>query len=583
MSPPPPSQSSSSSLTPTSSVVPGPAREPEETPFAPARVEELLRLVVKAARAQQLYLPNNPVYQSAIDAARAAFAPIWSECSDLTLTVAETALTWYGHSVHGDGTKSSDNLPWLFYKDGVRELKLLPGFEDAELVKLLEVIKRARKGSPDEDDMVTMLWESDFSQLVYRYVELLSEGGGEGLADGATMETASPDAVRAGVEQAVTESSQPSGVVNMADFDSTLYFLDPGEIEYLQDEIAVEYKTDLRGKVVCSLLDIFEQQADPTVRHEVLENLGTILVYLLTSGDFRGVADLLREAQVAASRANDVTGEQKKELAQLPDRLSTAEALSQLLHALDEAPTLPPADDLSLLFDELRPAALGTVFHWLAHSRNERLHPILGAAAERLASANTAELVRLIQAPDAVVALEAIRRAGTLKTQAAVLALGKVVADGDLPRRQAAVHALTEIGSAGALQALERAIEDDDRDVRITAIKALSARAYRPVIPRLESIIKGRAIRDADTTEKKEFYEAYGALAGDGAVGYLDSVLNGKGFLGRREDPELRACAAFGLGRVGTARAREALQRSADEREIVVRNAVGRALRGGGQ
>jgi hypothetical protein len=60
-------------------------------------------------------------------------------------------------------------------------------------------------------------------------------------------------------------------------------------------------------------------------------------------------------------------------------------------------------------------------------------------------------------------------------------------------------------------------------------------------------------------------------------------VLNGKGFLGRREDPEIRACAAFGLGRVGSARARDALQKSVDEREIVVRNAVGRALRGGGQ
>jgi HEAT repeat protein len=565
--------------------VAGPAREPEreDPPFAPAPIEELLRLVVKAARAQQLYLPNNPVYQSAVDAARAAFAPIWRECAELTLTVTETELQWYGVPVHGDGTKSSDNLPWLFFKDGLRELKLLPGFEQDELVKFLDVLKRARKAAADEDDLVTMLWEADFAQLVYRYVELLGEGGGEGLADGSEMQPASPDQVRAGLHAPATESSQPSGVVNMADFDSTLYFLDPGEIEYLQDEIALEYKTDLRGKVVCSLLDIFEQQPDPTVRHEVLENLGTILVYLLTSGDFRGVADLLREAQLAAGRAVEVTAEQKRELAQLPDRLSAPEALSQLLHALDETPTLPAAEDLALLFDELRPAALGTVFHWLARSRNERLRPMLGAAAERLASANTAELVRLIQAPDPEVALEAIRRAGTLKTQAAVLALGKVIAEGDLPRRQAAVQALTEIGSAGALQALERAIEDADRDVRITAVRALSARAYRPVTQRLEGIVKGRSIRDADTTEKKEFFEAYGVLAGDAAVPYLDSLLNGKGFLGRREDPEIRACAAFGLGRVASARARDALQKSNDEREIVVRNAVARALRGSGQ
>ena len=572
-------------MTSPPSAVAGPAREPEreDPPFAPAPIEDLLKLLVKASRAQQLYLPNNPVYQAALEAVRAAFAAVWRETPELALSVAETQLTWYGVAVHGDGTKSSDNLPWIFYKDGVRELKFLPDFEGEELVKFLEVVKRARKGSPDEDDLVTMLWESDFSLLLYRYVELLGEGGGgDGLEDGSPVAEVQPGQVRAGLQEAVTEASQPSGVVNMADFDSTLYFLDPKEIEYLQDEIAREYETDLRGKVVCSLLDIFEQQTDSTVRREVMENLGTLLVNLLTSGHFRGVADLLREAQAAAQRATDITEEQRQELAMLPDRLSGAEALSQLLHALDEAPTLPPADELRLLFDELRPSALGTVFHWLASSRNERLQQLLGAAAERLASANTAELVRLIGAPDADVALEAISRAGSLKTQAAVLALGKVVVEGDLPRRQAAVQALSSIGSAGALQGLERAIEDADRDVRITAVRALSARAYRPVTSRLESIVKSRAIREADTTEKKEFFEAYGALAGDAAVPYLDSVLNGKGFLGRREDPEVRACAAFGLGKIGSAKAMEALRKSADEKEIVVRNAAARALRGGG-
>jgi hypothetical protein len=63
-------------------------------------------------------------------------------------------------------------------------------------------------------------------------------------------------------------------------------------------------------------------------------------------------------------------------------------------------------------------------------------------------------------------------------------------------------------------------------------------------------------------------------------IGFLDSILNGKGFLGRREDPEIRACAAMALGRVKTAKAIEALRKASDEKEIVVRNAVNKALRG---
>ena len=58
--------------------------------------------------------------------------------------------------------------PWLFYKDGVRELTLVEGFEETEVVKLLEIIQRARKATADDDDLVTMLWEADFAFLKYR-------------------------------------------------------------------------------------------------------------------------------------------------------------------------------------------------------------------------------------------------------------------------------------------------------------------------------------------------------------------------------------------------------------------------------
>jgi HEAT repeat protein len=46
-----------------------------------------------------------------------------------------------------------------------------------------------------------------------------------------------------------------------------------------------------------------------------------------------------------------------------------------------------------------------------------------------------------------------------------------------------------------------------------------------------------------------------------------------------KERPEVRACAAMALGKIKTAEARELLQRAADDKELVVRNAVSRAMR----
>jgi hypothetical protein len=332
--------------------------------------------------------------------------------------------------------------------------------------------------------------------------------------------------------------------------------------------------------VTSTLLDIFEQQTKAEIRLEILEILDSTLVNLLATGHFRGVAHLLREVQTTTQRAPELSAEHKRALIELPVRLSAPESLGQLLQSLDDAAELPPQAELMELFDQLRPIALGTVLSWLRRMHNPKVRPLLEAAAERLASLNTSELVRLILAQEREVALEAIRRAGALKTPAAVQSLSKVLSGQDVELRQVTVHALTEIGSPSALQALERGVEDADREVRISTVRAFTARTYRLVLPRIDAVVKGKAIREADLTEKMAFFEAFGTLSGEGGVEYLDSVLNGKGFLGRREDSELRACAAIALGRISSPKATEVLRKASSEKDVVVRNAVNRALRG---
>lgn len=550
-----------------------------ELPFPPAPIEELLRLFVKAIRAHQLYLPNNPVYKGAIDAVRAAFAPIWQNADDFALTFAETEIRWFGRAVMVEPTKSADSLPWTFFKDGVREVQFSKGFEQEELVRLFDILQRVRKASPDEDDLLTLLWQADFANLRYRYVDLGAEPVAP-LADGGeAAEPAQPGEVRAAVQES-TEESRP-GVVNLQDFDATLYFLGEKELDYLRHEIEREYQSDLRQNVAAMLFDIYEAQPAPAIREEVGEIVEHLMLSLLSGGQLRTVAYLLAETQVAVERGLQISAEQREQLGRLPERLSASEPLTQLLQALDESADLPPQSELTALFEQLRPAALETIFAWLPRLQNQKIRALVEASADRLASTNTSELNRLILSPNKAIAAEAIRRAGSMKTAAAVAPMARVLVDGDVELRQLAVQSLTAIGSPGALQALDRSIEDDDREVRVAAVRALSAKGYRGVLPRLDAVVKGKALRGADLTERMAFFEAYGAMCGDGGVHFLDGILNGKGRFGKREDPELRACAAIGLGRIGTPKAREALQRAAAEKDVVVRNAVNRAMRSG--
>jgi hypothetical protein len=549
-------------------------------PFSPAPVQELLRLFVKAARAHQLYLPNNPIHRSAIEALRAGFTPIWAETDELDLAITETELQWFGLTVL-TGDKSTDNIAWLFFKDGVRGLRLMKGIQDTEIVKLLELVQRARRASPDDDDIVAMLWEADFMYLSYRHVDLLAEVDAD-FPNASGGSDVAPAEIRASTEEAV-EEAQARGIVRIEDFDSTLYFLDENETDYVHRELKREYEVDLRANVVAALLDVFETQIDADTRGEVIDDVYELMVHLLAAGHFQGVANVLREVRIALQRTPGVSDEHRNRLEQLSEQLSAPESLGQLIQALDDTPILPPEGELAELFDQLRPSALAPVFLWLSRIRNESLRPLLAAAANRLAAANTAELVSLILAPEREISDEAIRRAGALRAQGAVSVLGKVMGDQDPERRLSATQALSEIASPGAFQVLERAVSDTSREVRITAVRTLATHAYRPMLPRLDAAIKAPSLRDADLTEKMAFFEAYGTLCGDGGVVYLDSILNGRSLFGRRDDTEIRACAAISLGRIGTEGAFEALRRAASEKDVVVRNAVSRALRGGSQ
>ena len=548
-----------------------------ELALPPNQVEALMQLLSKGMRAIQLYLPNNPVYQRAVENIRTGFRQIWQATDDLALDVGETELRWEDHVVYQQEQRG-ESIAWTLFKDGVRSVSLKPGVEEAEIVRLLAVLHRARTMQADApDDLLTLLWGEDFQFINYTFRELGSEGAAPIEKDKSVPEISAND-VRAGVQEEAPP--RPAGVVSMEDFDTTLYFLDDKEIEYLQRETEREYAQDLRRNVLSMLFDLLELQTYGTVRAELLSILENFIPYLLGSGDFRSVAYILKETRVILQRARELIPEHRQSLESMPQRLSEKEALSQLLQSLDEATVHPSEEDLSELFAELRPAALITLMGWLPRLTNTRVRELVQASAERLAQANAPEVMRALSSDDPAAQLEMVKLAGRLKLQGAVDGMANLFEVGDRVLKLALVEALTTIGSPGAVRLLERGVDDGDRDVRIAVVKFLAQRGHRNAFPRVEAAVTGGKLKDTDLTEKMAFYEAYGALAGSAGIPMLEKVLLGKGgLLSRKEDPETRACAAMALGRIRSPEARAVLDKASQDKEPLVRNAVSRALR----
>jgi len=534
--------------------------------------------MTKALRAFQMYLPNNPIYQRAIQNLRAAFVPIWAATDELVLSIGETELSWEGQVVYRQLNKS-ESIAWTLFKDGMRALTLHKGAEEQELPRLLETINKARFLSAEAgDDLLTLLWALEFECIKYRFVDFFGEGGGDlPEALGTPGGTATAEERKA---QIAAEAPKTKSVIDIEDVDSTLYFLDEQEITYLAGELAEEYKRDVRGSALNVLFDLMETQPEGGVRDEVLGVLEQLFPNLLNSRDFRSAAAILRESKLLKERAANIRLEQTHRLDGFVIRLSEGAILGQLLQSLDESSSLGLDLDAAGVLKELRATALEPLVSWLPNLSSEPLQKMVEEVIDKLAISHPAELLRLLRIPDSPALTGIIAACGRLQLQTVVPAFTQVIAHSDPAVRLAAVNALGLLGTPGAMTLLDGALEDEDRQVRVAAVRALGSRGYKGALKRIESVVQGKSARQMDLTEKMAFFEAYGAIAGANGLKALSTILLQRGLLRMKEPPETRACAAMALGRIKTTEARELLQRAATDKELVVRNAVNRALRG---
>src|SRR3989441_846085 len=91
-----------------------------------------------------------------------------------------------------------------------------------------------------------------------------------------------------------------------------------------------------------------------------------------------------------------------------------------------------------------------------------------------------------------------VKLAGRLKLPGAPDGMEPLLQSNDRTLKLAVVEALTAIASPSAMRLLEKAIDDADRDVRIAAVRFLGSRGYRNAAARLESMVAGSKLRNAD-------------------------------------------------------------------------------------
>jgi hypothetical protein len=558
-----------------------------------AEIGDLFVVLSKALRAHQLYDENNPVYQRFVSQLAEALRRLWRDVDRLHVHVEEDRLLWMGEQVYRSSSRS-DSLAFLLYKDGIRDFTFHEGLEDHELPDLLLALNRARDLRPEGDDLLTVLWEKDLQYFTYSYIDFLAEGialpsGGEGY--GGPFQ----DIIKAELEgvpedlQGSLDGSEESqealggaGVVSAEDFNPTLYSLDPLEMQRVQGEIALEMKRDLRGDVLAALFDRVEEPRFPRRQREILEVFRTLLPSFLSRGALRAAGSIIEEiARLRAAEAA-LAPEERALADEILDELSGSASIGELVQALEDGTIAPDPVELGSVLRHLRAGALKPLLRGAEGTEDRKVKGIIQEAVKSIGRRSFEALLDCLASDDPVVVVGACGLAGKLQLAEAVPVVANLLHHESPAVRLAAVEATVDLRASTAAGALQDALTDPDRAVRIAAARALGSLRYRPAAQAFREVMDGKAIRSADISEQIAFFESYGLIQDPEGVRFLDGLLNGRGFLGRKESGEIRACAALGLGKIGSPEAMASLEKARGEQDPVVRSAVNRALRGEG-
>jgi hypothetical protein len=562
-----------------------------------AIAEEAARAIFKAQRAQQLYHANSPSRGAAVELARAQLCKAWEVADPLVFAVRRQALLFNDEPVLVESAMAGDGLAWLLYREGIREIRFLKGFEQAELEVLLDILGRARVATINEDDLVTMLWLADLTFFSYRHVEVVLSPTGQPASADATTDGEDADAsavtfgVRGGsggmrtmpaaVDEEVAGFLDRSPSIVIQPEDDQRPVLDPADLAYLQRELARDYGAGFRRTMLEALLEIVEMEVDEGSRLEAIAALDELLLEVLGAGDYTMAAAVLAEAEQLMG-GMDLEATALEALGRLAGRMSTPGVLKPLLQRVADASQAPPGEVLDQLLAEVRPEALPLLAGWLGAVGVSPVRGPVERAALRVAEVQPGALADALGAADDMVLAGALALAAQRPSAALVTALCALARHSDPALRLPALGILGGFDAPPVREVLLAACVDPVREIRVAAYRQVRGRRLQEAREVLQQVVAAGGYAAQDFNERVMLFEALGTVADAGTVALLDRLLNARGLMGPKEPSDVRACAARGLARVASAAAREALERADGGRDPLVQRAIRLALDGEG-
>ena len=546
----------------------------------------------------RLYDGTNPTVVRFREELGVAGARLVEEHGSLTLRFESADVTCDGVSLYPARSRD-DNLAFAFHRDGVRGLTLNPGLEVREVDALVDSVMAVSGQNLDDDDLVTLLWESNLRHVDIDYIPAQGDVGqgearpngddGQGpllpwpmaeVADNLDAPQTS-DAARAH-DAAADGGTATAGATGRSEdwalgdltveVEATYAELDslaPAETERFRREFVAEHAVPPTTAALAIAHACLRAQANEDDTREFTRFVPRVLRASLSAGDWADARDAIR--LMRHEHAMDWNEEVFQQ------ELLQPVSISRTVERLDAQE--PPAVVLFLQFaEELGDVAIDWMTLLLSESQQRMVRQLLAEAVAVRCRENPERLAPWLADGRWYVVRNIVHILGWIGGPAIVGLLQVALRHPDPRVSSEVIASLQQVELRLARPLLIRAIDGADTRLFCQVLHQLSGGRDPATARFVLAFLQRETFAQRPPEERRAIYAAIASTGGDEVVGELELELTKGNWFDRQQEIHRHAIARC-LARIQTPAARAALDRGATSKRAPVRQACELALR----
>lgn len=534
-----------------------------------ALASELALHLAKGIKNIGIYRHNTERYGEILQRAHESASRYCSRWGSLPLKVESDCFSMFEKPVFS-ASERGENLPYRFYRDGIRHLVFRQGLTLAELVDfVLIALSDTERGDPD---ILSQLWERGFEHVEHVAVESLSFDDMSEEQAQIEVDTIFADLdgrLRSDASMRFARISPEGleGTIESADLARGAVVCGAPASKGLIESVRIQLEEDISGRLFSKLLaavfqvveegstsepemlkGIFVQLLDAMLLQEDFTTANSVLVKLRALERDPNKAVLARELRTSFTAK---MGEEQR-LKRIGEILSTgkpkqAQDVSRYLHALDgqAVPALLDALDNAEI-----PENRQILLDALASLGKERPE----CFAQRLQGANPQRVRDALSLIDRCDFPEKMRY------------FGDALANPNLAVRLEALSILSRSKSDQSRRFIVTALDDADMQVRIQAARVLPNVSLTKAYEDLIGLIRSDAFEQRDLVEKTAVFHALGSTQQESALHLFAGMIAQKSLLRRGKIKADKMLAVAGLSAIPSIPSYKILQAVTEDR-----------------